>query len=148
LILLKSEKVITTGKQLLVLIGYGIAMFCMIFFLFIPGASVTLNASTNWSPVWSIPFFIYLTLVETIGAIIPSLYLSFKIYTKFEDLALKKKWKYFIYGFCALTIFMYGIFISNTLNISIFRLSMGVIGLILALSGGYLIYKGVGSSLD
>ena len=146
LILLKSEKVITTAKQTLILLGYGIAMFCMIFFLFIPGAGVTLNAT--WSPVWSLPFFIYVVLVVSIGAVIPFLYLSFQIYKKFEDDLLKKKWKYFIYGFCCLIVFMYGIFISNTLNDANFRAVMGLIGLILAVAGGYLMYTGIGRQLE
>jgi hypothetical protein len=148
LILLKSEKVFDTTKQLMVLIAYGIAMFGMLFFLFVPGYGVEINASTNWSPVWSPYFFLYVILVETIGAVIPIYYLSLKIYKKFEDDLLRKKWKYFIYGFSALVIFMYGIFISNTLNNATFRVIMGFIGLILAISGGYLIYYGVGRSLS
>ena len=148
LILLKSEKVISTSKQLIILIIYGIVMFCMILFLFTPGLGVTLNAGTGWSPVWSIPFFIYVVLVETFGAILPTLYLSFQIYKKFEDDVLKKKWKFFILGFCALAIFMYGIFISNTLNIPTFRMIIGVVGLILALLGANLMYYGVGRQIE
>lgn len=145
LILLKSEKIITTSKQVIILLLYGIAMFCMIIFLFIPDFGVTLNA--QWSPVWSIPFFIYLLIVETI-AVVPLLYLSFQIYNKFEDPNLKKKWRLFIFGFSALLIFMYGIFVSNTLNDPTFRLIMGVIGLVLALAGGYLMYSGVGRQIE
>ena len=147
LILLKSEKVITTKKQTLIFLAYGIAMFCMIFFLFIPGAGVTLN-TTTWSPVWLLPFFIYVVLVVSLGAVIPFLYLSLQIYKKFEDEILKKKWKFFIYGFCCLIVFMYGIFVSNTLNISIFRTILGLIGLVLAVAGGYLMYNGVGRQLE
>ena len=147
LILLKSEKVITTTKQTLILLGYGIAMFGMIFFLFIPGAGVTLNVNT-WSPVWSLPFFIYVVLVVSLGAVIPFLCLSFQIYKKFEDNLLKKKWKFFIYGFCCLIVFMYGIFISNTLDNATFRIVMGLIGLVLAVAGGYLMYTGVGRQLE
>lgn len=147
LILLKSEKVITTTKQVVVLIIYGIAMFCMIFFIFVPGFGVTLNASTKWTPVWSMPFFIYLLIIETL-AVVPLVYFSIQIYSKFEDVNLKKKWRLFIYGFCALIIFMYGIFISNWLNIPDFRLIMGIIGLILAIAGGYLIYSGVGRQIE
>jgi hypothetical protein len=148
LILLKSEKVITTAKQLLVLIIFGIAMFGMFILLFIPGFGVEINAGTNWSPVWSPYFFLYVIIVETIGAVIPIYYLSLQIYKKFEDNVLQKKWKFFIYGFTALAIFMYGIFISNTLNNATFRMIMGVIGIILALGGGYLMYYGVGRSLS
>ena len=146
LILLKSEKVITTAKQTLIFLAYGIAMFGMVFFLFIPGAGVTLNAS--WSPVWALPFFIYVVLVVSIGAVIPFLYLSIQIYKKFEDDLLKKKWKFFIYGFCCLIVFMYCIFISNTLNIDDFRTVLGLLGLILAVAGGYLMYNGVGRQLE
>jgi len=117
LILLKSEKVISTSKQLMILIIYGIAMFGMIFFLFIPGSGVTINQGTGWSPVWSLPFFLYVVLVETIGALIPSLYFSFQIYKKFEDEQLKRKWRFFIFGFISLMTFMYAIFISNFIEL-------------------------------
>jgi hypothetical protein len=146
LILLKSEKVIVKSKQLMILIGYAILMFCMIFFLFIPGWGVEI-ASPTWSPHWMLPFFIYLVIVESL-AVIPSLLLALKIYKKFEDEILKKKWKFFIYGFCALIIFMYGIFVSNFLDIPTFRTIMGLIGLILAIAGGYMLYTGVGKQLE
>ncbi|MFX1269098.1 MAG: hypothetical protein ACFFAK_14155, partial [Promethearchaeota archaeon] len=145
LIILKSEKIITTSKQLAVLIIYGIVMFCMMIFLLIPGYGVTFNA--KWSPVWSLPFFIYLLIIESV-AVVPLLILSFQIYAKFEDVNLKKKWRLFIFGFCALIIFMYGIFVSNWLNDDNFRLIMGIIGLILAIAGGYLIYSGVGRQIE
>jgi hypothetical protein len=145
LILLKSEKAITTRKQLIILIVYSIAMFSMIVFLFIPGFGVTFNE--NWSPIWSFPFFIYLLVIETIGTV-SGLYLSFQIYKKFEDEILKKKWKFFIFGLSFIYIFMYGIFISNTLNIPDFRTIIGVVGLILALVGAYLMYYGVGRQIE
>ncbi|MFX1574789.1 MAG: hypothetical protein ACFFB0_18795 [Promethearchaeota archaeon] len=150
LILLKSEKVINTFKQLLILIGFGIFIFCMIFFIETPDWGITLNADTDWSPEWSLPFFLYLIIGVSLFAVGPKLYLSFKIYNKFEDEQLKKKWKFFIFGFCALIIFMYGIFLSNFLasyDINI-RLVMGIIGLLLAISGGYLMYSGVGRQLE
>ena len=148
LILLKSEKVISTGKQLLILIIYGIAMFGMLIFLFIPGFEVTINQDTGWSPEWSFPFFLYVVLVETIGALIPSLYFSLQIYKKFEDEVLKKKWRYFIFGFIALMTFMYAIFISNYLGDPTIRLIIGIMGLILAILGGFLMYFGVGKQIE
>jgi len=156
LMLLKSEKVISTSKQLVILIIYGIAMFGMIFFLFIPGYGVTINQGTGQleSPVWSLPFFIYVVSIETVGALIPTLYFSFQIYKKFEDEVLKKKWRSFIFGFVALMTFMYAIFISNTFsdpttpNGATFRLVIGVIGLILAILGGFLMYSGVGKQIE
>jgi len=148
LILLKSEKIISTSKQLMILIIYGIAMFGMIFFLFIPGSGVTINQGTGWSPVWSLPFFLYVVLVETIGALIPSLYFSFQIYKKFEDEQLKRKWRFFIFGFIALMTFMYAIFISNYIGDPTVRLLIGVVGLMLAILGGFLMYFGVGKQIE
>jgi len=152
LILLKSEKVINTTKQLVILILYGIALFSMIFFVFIEdmGVEMALGATgeaPDWSPHWMLPFFLYVVIVESF-AVVVSLYLSLKIYKKFEDEQLRKKWKLFIIGFCCLIIFMYGIFISNLLNNSTFRLIMGATGLILAIASGYLIYTGVGRQLE
>ncbi|MHA1391655.1 MAG: hypothetical protein ACTSQT_05375 [Promethearchaeota archaeon] len=148
LILLKSEKVISTSKQLIILFIYGIAMFGMVFLLFVPGFGVTINSGTNWSPVWSLPFFLYVVFVETIGALIPSLFFSFQIYKKFEDEVLKRKWRFFILGFIALMAFMYAIFISNYLGDPTIRLLIGVMGLILAILGGFLMYFGVGKQIE
>ncbi|GAJ23151.1 unnamed protein product, partial [marine sediment metagenome] len=136
---------ITSKKQLTILILYGIAMFSMIGFLFYPGFGVTFNV--NWSPIWSVPFFLYVVAIETIG-VLPALYLSFQIYKKFEDELIKKKWKFFIFGLCSIIIFMYGIFISNTLDIPTFRTIIGLVGLILALVGAYMMYYGVGRQIE
>ncbi len=146
LILLKSEKVITTFKQFAILFGFGVYMFSMIFFVLTPGWGVAFNA--DWAPVWYLPFFLYVVIGVTVFAIVPLLYLSFKVYNKFEDEKLKKKWKFFILGICALIIFMYGIFISNFLNIAIVRTMLGIFGIILAIIGGYLMYNGVGKQLE
>lgn len=149
LILLKSEKIITHTKQLMIFIGYGIYMFCMIFFVIAgPGWGVELNATTEWSPVWHLPFFLYVFLGVTIFTIVPLLYLSFQIYKKFEDEQLKKKWKSFIVGVIALIIFMYSIFFANYLNDPTVRMLIGPIGIILAAIGGYMMYSGVGRQLE
>jgi hypothetical protein len=122
----------------------------MIFFIYTPGWGVTINASSEWAAEWHLPFFLYLTIGETVLAVIPILYLSFKVYNKFEDEQLKRKWKNFIYGFCGLLIFLYGIFISNFLasfDINV-RLVMGGIGIISGIIAGYLMYNGVGRQLE
>jgi hypothetical protein len=150
LILLKSEKVITPLKQMILFISFGIFMFCLIFFIITPNWGVSLNESTDWSPVWYPPFFLYLAIGEAIFVLIPVYYLSFQIYKKFEDEQLKQKWKFFIYGYSALVIFMYGIMISNFLasfDINV-RTIMGIIGLLSGISGGYLMYIGVGRQLE
>jgi len=146
LMLLKSEKYINTMKQLLILIGYGIFMFCMIFFVLTEGWGVTFN--DEWAPVWKFPIFIYLIIGESIFAVGPVFYLSYRAYYKFEDEQLKKKWKNFIYGFGAYMIFLYTIFISNFLDIPTFRAVAGFIGIICAIVGGYLMYIGVTRQLE
>ena len=146
LILLKSEKVITPVKQLAFLLTYGIAMFCMIFFVYVENLGVNIDPE-NWSPIWELPFFLYLLIIESIPTGL-FIYFSILIYRKFEDEQLKKKWKFFIFGASALIIFMYGIFVSNLLNNPTFRLAMGALGLILAIAGGYLMYNGVGRQLE
>ncbi|MFX0075996.1 MAG: hypothetical protein ACFE96_11175 [Candidatus Hermodarchaeota archaeon] len=148
LILLKSEKIISTTKQLVILIGYGIAVLCAAIFHFTPSYGVTINASTNWSPVWSLPIFIYVYAILTCFATIPAAYFSIKIYKKFEDEVLKKKWRFFIFGFIALMTFMYLIFLSNTLDNPTFRTLLGIVGLILALLGGLSMYYGVGRQIQ
>ncbi|NHJ19506.1 MAG: hypothetical protein EAX91_01090 [Candidatus Lokiarchaeota archaeon] len=148
LILLKSEKIINTSKQLVILIGYAIAVFCMVIFLFFPGYGLTISPATNWTPVWSFPFFLYIILVLTCFAAIPAFYYSIKIYQKFEDKQLKKKWRFFIFGYIALMTFMYAIFISNFLNNATFRIIAGILALILAILGGFMMYYGVGRQIE
>lgn len=144
LILLKSEKVITTAKQLTLIIIYGIVLLCMVF---IPNG-VTINASTEWRPVWSVPYFIYTAIVITIGAIGPTLYLSSKIYKEFEDEKLKKKWGYFMIGLCGLIVLLYGTLVSNTLNDQTFRTIWAIISLVMITIPPYLVYYGVGKELE
>ncbi len=148
LIILKSEKVITVWKQWAIIILYGIASFGIFFFLFVPGAGVDLNPSTDWKPVWNLPIYIYTLIIMSACAVIPSIYLSFKISSKFEDPILKKKWNYFILGMIFLYFFPYGVFTSNFLNIGIIRTIIGFVCLILAILGAYLIYYGVGRQIE
>jgi hypothetical protein len=147
LILLKSEKIITTTKQLAIILGYAVLLLFMITFLVIPGAGVDISAETGWRPVYSLPFYLYIMITISIP-ILSTIYLSLKINKKFEDDLLKKKWKYFLIGVIELFIFAYAIFTSNYLNISLFRTIIGVIGLILTISGGYLCYYGVGRQIE
>lgn len=144
LILLKSEKVITTKKQLIIIIGYGVILF---FMLLIPGG-VTINASTNWKPVWSVPFFIYLIVVMTGIAVGPGLYFSIQIMKKFEDEQLKKKWKFFMIGLIGVFVFTYGILVSNTLNDDTFRTIWSYISFLIVLIFPYLMYYGVGKQIE
>ena len=106
LILLKSEDSITLSKQLSILIGYGIMMFCMMIFLFVEDWGVEIGPP-EWTPHWMIPFFIYVVIVASVVIVGPSLYIFYKIYKKFSDDVLKKKWKFFTFSLCAIYSFMF-----------------------------------------
>ncbi|TXT61422.1 MAG: conserved membrane protein of unknown function [Promethearchaeota archaeon] len=145
LILLRSEKFLTVRKELIIEIVYGIIFFSLIFFL--PFGGVKIDASTNWKPVYSLPFYLYLTIILIIFMIIPILYVSFKIYNDFTDELLKKKWQYFLFGIISLIVFMFGTFTANFLNIEAFRSAWSIIAGILVLLGSYLVYYGVGKQI-
>ncbi len=147
LILLRSEKIITPKRQNMIIIGYGIICLVLVVFLYIPGWGVQIGTSTDWKPVWSLPFYLYVMIVMTCLVFVPTVYLSYKIYTQFQDAILKKKWKYYFLGMVLLYFFVYGVFTSNFLNISLIRTLIGAIGLILALIGTNLMYYGVGRQI-
>ena len=143
LMLLKSEKVITPKKQTIYIIIYFVAELCSVF---IPDG-VTINASTEWKPVWSVAMFVYFISVIVILGMLPSLYYSVQIYKRFEDEQIKKRWKYFIYGIIGIYAFAIGTLFSNTLNVQLFRTiwSISFFGVVLSL---ILVYYGVGRQLE
>ena len=142
LIIYKSEKVFTTTKQSIIILICSVAIFCMVF---IPGG-VTINASTDWKPVWSWLFFSYLITVITI-IYIPAFYYSTKIYKEFEDEQLKKKWRFLLIGIFLLYMLNFGTLFSNTLNIQTFRTVWSMISLILVIVSPYMMYYGVGKQI-
>ncbi|MHA2282492.1 MAG: hypothetical protein ACXAC5_16740 [Promethearchaeota archaeon] len=143
LILLKPANKINTKIQFTLLILGGILLLGL---LFIPNG-IQINGSTNWKPVWSWTFFIYSIIVCSTMLIIPASYYSLKIYSKFENQHLKKKWKYFLIGLLAFFFLYYGTSFSNALNIDYFRLIWSLVSLptLIAL---YLIHYGVGRQLE
>ena len=114
--------------------------------VFIPDG-VTINASTEWKPVWSVAMFVYFISVIVILGMLPSLYYSVQIYKRFEDEQIKKRWKYFIYGIIGIYAFAIGTLFSNTLNVQLFRTiwSISFFGVVLSL---ILVYYGVGRQLE
>jgi hypothetical protein len=143
IVLLKSNVLFGVKKQLFIVIGYGI-LLCGI--IFIPGG-VTISQNTDWKPVWSITYFIYAVVVTSVFGTIPSLYFGLKIYKKFENYELRKRWILFIGGVIAIYIFTYGTFLSNTLNSDLFRSIWSVVALTLTISGPILLYYGVGKQI-
>ena len=140
IILWKSSNVFTSYKQFIILIITGIAYFCMIF---IPDG-VSINAQTNWNPVYSIPYFLYLVIVFTLLEGIPQIYVSLKTYNALREKRLRQKWKQFNIGLLLIYISAYGTIIYQTLNIELIRLIWSFVVLIFFVIASILIYNGVG----
>ena len=143
LILLKPFKQISLKIQLFILIIYVLLILGL---LFIPNG-IIINESTNWKPNWNWTFFTYAIIVCSCVTIIPTTYYSIRIYIKFENEYLKKKWKYFFMGMFAYFFLFYGTSFSNTLNNDLFRVIWSLISLPSLLSI-YLIYHAVGRQLE
>jgi len=148
-ILLKSESVFTKKKQLIIIVSYSVVLLSMIGFMFGEETGVDIKGP-NWVPIYHLPIYIYLVVVHSIGSTIPTIYLSTKIYRKLEDTTLRNKWKFFIIGIHSLNIFMYGTYTSYILEVVLFgfRFVWSIVGLILVVAGGYMLFYGVGRQLE
>ena len=80
--------------------------------------------------------------------VIPSYYYTSKVYRRFEDKDLKKKWGVFIVGNTGLYSVIYLIFLSNTLDIDIIRTIFSIIAGVFAILGAYGTYYGVLRQLE
>lgn len=143
LILAKSEDKITNKIQVMLIVIFG-ALLSVIFFM--PN-EVQVDASTGWKPVWSVIFFIYLVIVISAVCVIPTIFLSIGLYKRFRTEEIKKRWRRFIVGVYGGYFLMYGTMISNTLNNPTFRLLWSLISISIVF-WGYLMYYGVGKSID
>ena len=142
--MLQSSAVFTSKQQAKNMIIYAILLGLSI--IFYPFGGVIINETTDWRPVWDIYFFIYLVAIETIFAVVPILYTSFKIYRKMSEKAIKKRWARFFLGIIGLLIYLYLTFLSNLLNNPTFRL-FATLYAITAVFWAALIYNGIGKQL-
>jgi hypothetical protein len=145
LIIFKSQKQITRDKQLL-LILLGALLLLGLFVIGLLG-TVQIDETTNWKPVWELPFFLYAIITGSVLMVIPAVYFSFKIYSQFEDRTLKKKWKYYIVGCLNYYSMWVGVSLSNFLNNGTFRTILSIYALISFITL-YIMYYGVGKSLN
>ena len=123
LIILKSEKLFTIKKHNIIAGTYAVSLLILIL---IPGG-ITINKSTNWKPVWSLPFLIYALIVISC-AIIPTTYFSIQVYRELEDKFVKKKWAFYIIATLIYFAILYVASISNYLNDPTFRLITSIAG--------------------
>lgn len=142
LILLKSEEVFTPKLQLTLIVVFGVLLVGL---WLIPNG-VIINESTNWKPDWSLIYLLYSFTVCSLFAILPTIYLSIKLYRKFEYKELKRKLKYFLIGISAYFFLYFGTSISNTLNDPTFRIIWSLLSLPTIVSL-YFVYFGVAKNL-
>ena len=150
LILLKSEKIITKKKQLILIVSYSLVLLFMIGFMFGEETGVDITSGNSWIPIYHLPIYIYIVVVHSIGSTIPTIYFSIKVYKKLANPMLKNKWRFFIVGIHSLNFFMYGTYSSYILEVIIhgFRFAWSIVGFILVVAGGYLVFYGVGRQLE
>ena len=146
LIILKSEMIFTKKYQITLAGTYAIALLLMIVFYPL-GGGVSINESTDWAPVWHLPLFIYFIIIITSFCVVPILYTAVKIYSKFEDEVLKKRWTYFIIGTVGLLIYLYGVYINNLIDHPMARFAFSLFDLTVFL-WVYLIYYGIGRQIE
>ena len=139
-ILIHSEAAYRLKSELKVLLIYAVALGFMAIFYFFDG--IEFNASTNWRPVWSLPYLIYLILVVSAFTIIPTIGSSFKILTVMKDKKMKRRWIWLMIGLLGLYGYLYLAFFTNYFESDFLRMisSLYAITVILWV---WLIYKGV-----
>ncbi len=142
ILLLQSEKIFTKEKQLIIILVYGILLFCS---LFLP-EGIAINENTNWAPQWSWSLLIIMYIFTISLIIVPFFYTSIKIYSLFKDDNLKKRWKYYISGFIGFAIILSGNILYCTWNNATFRTILTFVTITLVLFA-VLIYYGIGQNL-
>ncbi|MGQ4874508.1 MAG: hypothetical protein ACP6IY_10605 [Promethearchaeia archaeon] len=112
LIIYRPETVITRKKQFLIILFYH---FLLIPAFLIPNG-VIINESTNWKPVWSLSFTLYLLILSIFYIAIPIIIIFIKVSLNLEKSSLKRKWYMLSFGTFNFIIVAYVSFILNYLN--------------------------------
>ncbi|MHA1803294.1 MAG: hypothetical protein ACTSU4_02040 [Promethearchaeota archaeon] len=144
LLLLKSQRIINTGMQVLIIFSFAV-LLSGIFFLGLNG-EVRIDNSTNWKPAWSLFFFLYAFCLCIFTCIIPTIYFSLKLRTRFENKLIRKRYGYFLIGIGFYYFVWGGTSLSNYLNNPTFRMIWSFISLACFIST-YTIYHGIGKVL-
>jgi len=140
--LFETDPYYNSKKQFLIIFSYALIIFLI---LNIPGG-ITINEYTNWTPVFSWLFLILMYLTITFIIFIPSIMLSIKLYNRFEDKNLKRKFMYFFIGMSGMFMSYYGLILFNTWDDPIFKIIWSFLSLIV-IPSGLLIYYGIGHNL-
>jgi phosphatidylglycerophosphate synthase len=107
---------------------------------------VLLNPSNDWTPEWSLPFFITSLILAIPFLIVPIIYYSSKILQEMQDKTVRGKWKIFMLGVVIYSLVLIGTALVNFLNIAEIRQMWSIFALILFLMV-FTIYYGVGKQI-
>jgi hypothetical protein len=140
LILLHSEASYSLKSELKLTISYAFVLGAIIIFYFFKG--IQFNESTNWRPVWSFPYFIYVLVVTTGFTMIPTVISSIKILKTMKDKVIRGRWLRLMIGLFGLFVYEYLAFFTNFLNIDTLRTISSIYSFLVIL-WVWLIYKGV-----
>lgn len=138
LILLKSERLFTLNKQLIIMGVYG----TMLFMLFFIPEGVRINESTHHRPQWNLLFFIYANIVWIGFVMIPTIITSIQIYKKLEDKILRKRWLMHFIGTIMIYIELFGVGVLILINDPYLRQIWNIYD-VSVLIGAFLIYYGI-----
>ncbi len=139
MIMLKTEQIFTRKKQKTLIAIFIIANLST---FLIPGG-VTLNATTNWNPVYNEFYFIAIMIIFTVLSVAPQIYCFFKVYGALQQDYLRKRWLSFLIGIILLYVFCYGTVIYNFLDIQEIRNFWAIVSLFLSVSSAVFIYYGI-----
>ncbi len=154
LIILESTLIYSVKRQNRYILFYGILLFAGMLILVLLGEIFDIDTVPFLGvqiigrvPKWGPIFFTYIVSIMTIFTLIPINYTNFKIYSRFETKALKRKWFYHLVGFLGLTVTFYLSCISNILDPEHpFKLIITVLNISLII-WGYMMYYGIGVEL-
>jgi len=160
MLILESPLIYSVKKQNRYIIYYGILLFAGMLILVLLGEIFDspsepflgvkiIEVENQLVPKWGPIFFIYVVSIMTIFTLIPINYTNFKIYSRFETKALKRKWFFYLFGFLGLTVILY---LGSILNLLDAKIHADVRSIISVLIGsviiwGSMMYYGIGTEL-
>lgn len=131
----------TNQKYFLIVFFY--ALGCISIHLFPGGITFT----EDWTPIYGWIFFILAYTFITFTVVAPSILYSIRLSRKFIDRDLKKKLNIFLIGITGVIFTLYGAILFNTWQEPIFKSIYSILGLVILITSGLLIYYGIGKSL-
>lgn len=128
-------------KYFIIVFSYAIG--CILIHL-IPGG---ITFSENWTPIYSLTFFIVALVFITLAIVVPMILYSMRLYHNFIDRDLKRRVKMFLVGITEMISLLYGVILFNTWQDPIFKNIYSILVIFLLVSSGLLIYYGIAKTM-